>query len=445
MSNILAIDIGSSKVCALIARIEDDVPTVIGSGVARSQGLKKGAIVNIENVAKAIKSAISDASRQAGIDHTRSIVSVSGAYASSVDSQGIASIPTKEITLKDINRAMQNAIYHASIPQEYDILHALPYNFKVDEQSDVQDPVGMSGSRLEMSVHIIITQRSSLENLKKAIEAAGASIENLVLSGYASALSVLNEEEKDLGVCVIDMGGATSNMIIHCANAPRYNDFLSVGGMNVTTDLSYGLHTTLSAAERIKIEYGSLITRSSATIDIPTTDSGTHPASLEVVSNVIHARVEETLMILASMLKKSQLKNSLGAGVVLTGGSSKHEGLADLASPIFENISVRVARPKLIGGMTDALRDPIYAVVLGLVRYGAGESTLYEFDSSKNLRLKANKSSEEEQHIQKTAQNDQHILLEKTNLADITTIPKPENVSLARRLKQFWEWLSKIF
>lgn len=228
MSSILAIDIGSSKVCALIARWQDETLQLMGSGIAKSQGLKKGSIVNIELASRAIKNVVADARHQAGVEPDRAIISVSGAYARSVNSYGIANIPTKEITVKDVNRAMQTALYNANIPADYEILHALPYNFKVDDQQNIQDPVGMTGGRLEASVHIVIAQKSALENLRKTVHSAGVEIDNMVLSGYAASIAVLSDDEKDLGVCVIDIGGSTSDMVIHYGNAPRYNDFLAV-------------------------------------------------------------------------------------------------------------------------------------------------------------------------------------------------------------------------
>ncbi|GHV03570.1 cell division protein FtsA [Campylobacterota bacterium] len=447
MSEILAIDIGSSKICALIAKLENGSLTIVGSGVARSQGLKKGAIVNIENVAKAIKSAHTDACSQAGIEIARAIVSINGAYVNSVDSHGLASIPTKEIMLKDINRAMENAIYHASILPDYEIVHALPFDFKVDDQTGVQDPVGMSASRLEMSVHIIIAQKSALENLRKALDAAGITIANIVLCGYASALAILSDDEKERGACVIDIGGATSNLLIYSSGAPRYNDVFAVGGSNITADLAYGVHTTLTAAERIKIEHGSLTAQSNGTIEVPATDNegATRPASLDVMSKVIAARIEETLLVLAGQLDKSQMKKSMGAGIVLTGGASKHEGLAELASPIFNNASVRIARAKTINGSGEALRDPVYAAALGLLRYAAGEATLYERDSACNLRVKTPSVVANATKGGNFAENEPLQEKEKPNLTDITSIPNPEPVSPFGKLRQFWEWLSKIF
>ena len=220
---ILAIDIGSTKICAIIAEIEDSHITVQGHGIAKSQGIKKGAITNIELASKAIKKAINDAKRIAGSNITSATVSISNAYAKSLNSTGIVNIPHKDISIKEINRVMQTALYNANVPNEYEVVHVLPYNFRVDDQDFIEDPFGMNASRLEVDVNIIITQKSNLSNLKKAIRSAGVDIDGIVLSGYASAIATMDEDEKELGVAVIDLGGQTSNLVIHTGNSIRYN------------------------------------------------------------------------------------------------------------------------------------------------------------------------------------------------------------------------------
>ena len=461
MSSILAIDIGSSKVCALIARWQDETLQLMGSGIAKSQGLKKGSIVNIELASRAIKNVVADARHQAGVEPDRAIISVSGAYARSVNSYGIANIPTKEITVKDVNRAMQTALYNANIPADYEILHALPYNFKVDDQQNIQDPVGMTGGRLEASVHIVIAQKSALENLRKTVHSAGVEIDNMVLSGYAASIAVLSDDEKDLGVCVIDIGGSTSDMVIHYGNAPRYNDFLAVGGSHITGDLSMALHTPPSVAERVKIDHGSLSSHSGNELEIPKigNENETQQVSLEMVSAVVYARMEETLMILSRQLDKSHFKNNLGAGIVITGGAAKHEGLQEMAAPIFDNLPVRIAKPKGMAGLLESLRDPAFAVVLGLVRYGAGEYTLYEIDSNKLLRTRFRNQNREnvEEAMDESSVRVREIVQpakqsgvsektteEKASIADIMMAePRAEGVS--EWWQKFWRRLSQIF
>lgn len=242
---ILAIDIGSTKICAIIAEVGNDKSiSITGAGVCKAQGLKKGSITNIELASRSIKTALNDAKRVSGSDAAKTaIVSISGAYTKSVNSSGIVNIQNKEVSFKEIERVMQASLYNANIPNEYEVLHALPYNFKVDDQDYIEDPLGMNASRLEVDTHIITTQKSNLNNLRKAVRGAGIEVENIVLSGYASSIATLNQDEKELGVALIDMGGHTSNLVIHSGNSIRYNEFLGVGSNHVTSDLSMALHT----------------------------------------------------------------------------------------------------------------------------------------------------------------------------------------------------------
>ncbi len=390
---VLGVDIGSTKICAIIAqKNEGGNIKILGAGIAKSQGIKKGNITNIELASRSIKHAINDAKRVAGTHFDQVIVSVSGAYTKGFDSQGVVNVPSKEIGIKEINRVMQMADHNANIPAEYEKLHILPYNFKVDDHINIEDPLGMNGSRLEVQVHIITVLKSSLNNLKKAVKSASLEISNIVLTGYASSIAVLNEDEKELGVAVVDMGGATTDIVIHLGNSIRYNDFIAVGSANVTNDLSMALHTPVTAAEKVKIEHGSLKLNSNETIELPAIgDEGTsHEVSLEIVTNVIYARIEETLLLIAKSIKESGFKEQLAAGVVFTGGLTKLDGIRELASAIFNNIPVRLAKPAAseIEGMFDTLKGPEFSSAIGLILYGFGHFTPYEMDSNKKLRYK---------------------------------------------------------
>jgi len=385
---VLAIDIGSTKICAIIAKIEDETISIMGADIAKATGLKKGSITNIELASKSIEIAVEGAKRIAGVSIDRAYVSISGAYTKNVQSSAIVNIPNKEIGLKEIHRVMQTSLYNANIPSESEILHALPYNFKVDEQDYIEDPLGMNASRLEVQTNIVTTQKSSLNNIRKAVKAAGIDIENIILSGYASAIATLNDDEKSLGCAMIDLGGSTSNLVIHAGNSIRYSDFLAVGSNHITNDLSMALHTPQNVAEKVKTSHGTLRNSSNDLIEIPVLgDEGTtQEVSLDVVYNVIYARVEETMMILAHAIEKSGLKNHLGAGVILTGGFTKLEGVRELAIALFDNMPVRLARPKKMEGMFEELNDPAFSTGLGLIRYAAGSYTPYEIDVNKNMR-----------------------------------------------------------
>jgi cell division protein FtsA len=449
---ILGIDIGSTKVCAIIAQKSDLGDTkILGVGIAKSQGLKKGVITNIDLASKSIKSAIGEAKRAAGMQFERVIVSLSGSYVKSMDSSGIVNIPSRDIGIQEITRAIQVADYNATIPQEHEKLHVLPYNFIVDGQEFIEDPLGMNGSRLEVQVHIITAQRSSLINLKKAVKLAGIEIDNLVLNSYASSIAVLGHDEKELGVVVIDLGGATCNMAVHVGNSIRYNDFLGVGSVNITNDLSMALHTPPFSAEEAKIKYGSLKTTSNELIKLPIIgdEHSTHEVSLEMVSKVIYARVEETLMILSNSLDRSGYKDKIGAGIVLTGGMTKLEGLRELGNAIF-NMPVRIAKPREMEGLFEILRDPGFSTAVGLVLYGSGRFTPYEIDSNKKLRYK-NEILEEGKNVNTLLPDEDEndifsgddIRLEKNrnSLADINK--KPNKVVVF--LKNLWHRLTQLF
>lgn len=427
---ILGIDIGSTKICAVIANCKDGIPHIIGTGFHKSQGLKKGTITNIEQASRAIKEAVNDARRVAGTNNNKAIISISGAYTKSTDNSGVVNIPNNEIGIKEINRAIQTALYNATIPNEYEVIHILPYNFKLDDQDFIDDPMGMTGSRLEVSVRIITAQKSSLGNLKKAIKSAGIEIQNIVLASYASSIAVLSEDEKNLGVACIDMGGSTCELMIHVGNSLRYNDFLGVGSNHITNDLAMALHTPQSIAEQVKIQYGGLLKTkedSENLIEIPSIggdDNSKHQVSLSVVHNVVYARVEETLMILEKSLEKSNLKEQLGGGVVLTGGMVQLEGLRELASALF-SAPVRIAKPVEIDGLFTDLKGPECSTAIGLILYASGKYTNYEIDSEKRIRYRNEKLEDD------TAQFHRNIHLMNplqdktaTNINPVNSIPK---------------------
>ncbi len=452
---VLGVDIGTTKICAILAqRTETGKIKILGAGITKSQGIKKGNITNIELASRSIKHAINDAKRVAGTHFDQVIVSVSGAYTKGFDSQGVVNVPSKEIGIKEINRVMQMADHNANIPAEYEKLHVLPYNFKVDDHVSIDDPLGMNGSRLEVQVHIITVLKSSLNNLKKAVKSASLEIDNVVLSGYASSIAVLNDDEKELGAAVVDMGGATTDIVIHLGNSIRYNDFLPVGSVNVTNDLSMALHTPITAAERVKIEHGSLRLNSNETIELPAIgdEGSSHEVSLEIVTNVIYARIEETLLLIAKSIKESGFKDQLAAGIVLTGGLTKLDGIRELASAIFNNTPVRLARPneRDIEGMFDTLKEPEYATAIGLILYGFGYFTPYEMDSNKKLRYKD--ESIEPSKIQNILdEEEEEEALEKelgysnTQSGENFTALIDDEPTFKESLKRFWNRITQLF
>ena len=391
---VLGVDIGSTKISSIIAEVRDSSVQVIGTGSCKSQGIKKGAIVNIEQASRAIRSSIEDAKRMAGVNVNKAIISLSGAHTRSFNSSGIANVVNREVNLDVINSALGIATHNAGIQKDYEIIHVLPYRFKLDDQDYVEDPIGMTGTSLKVDAHIVTAQRASLENLKKSVMTAGVEIENIVLSSYAASISVLHDDEKELGVACIDMGANTCELMIYDGNSMRYNDFLGVGSNHISNDIARVLNTPIKIAEEIKVKYGNLLpsdSDKSNVLQIPkmgnSNVSDLIDVELNLIYSVIGSRVAETLQILVRSIEASGLKNHI-SGIVLTGGMANLQGMREFASAIFNPLSVRIARPVEIGGLFDDLRDSSNAVVIGLILYGAGKFTNYEKDSENVIRSK---------------------------------------------------------
>lgn len=436
MKNILAIDIGSSKITAVIANYNNENLSISGVGVTSSKGVKRGTIINIDNAAKAIKQAYNDARRIAGIDITNAIISVSTSYTISIKSFGVVNLPDNEIKIKEINRAIQIALHNANIPKDYTILHALPYRFKVDEIDDIEDPLGMSGSRLEVSVHIIAIQKSGLENIKKTISHAGLEIENLVSTPYASGLAVLKEDEKELGVALIDIGATTSDLGIFINKALRDTDTLGVGSHHITNDLSIALHTPLIEAEYIKLNFGKLIEDNEEYIEVSVIGNETEKqkASIDAITQVILLRIEETFLLLKKEIESSGLREQIGAGIVLTGGFTNFYNIASIAAKYFDNLPIRIGFPKEIDGLFEDLRKPEFACTIGLLLYGIREGINYEIDSNHKFIAKNYEIEEPKEQIPLKETEDSQEILE-----PITTNESPN------LLQKFKTWLSSLF
>jgi cell division protein FtsA len=436
---ILAVDIGSSKTTALIADNSDNL-TISGIGIAKSKGIKKGIITNIEEASKSIKQAVNDAKRVAGIELNKALVSISSAYTKSIKSYGIVNVPNKEVSIKEINRAINSAMINAAIPNDYIPIQAIPYNFKLDNSSEIEDPVGMSGSRLEVTLHIIIAQKSGLDNLKKAFKQAGIEIDKIVNAGYASALAVLKEDEKELGVAVMDIGAATCDIAIFINKALCYTDYLPIGSHHITHDLSIALHTTLKDAENIKLNFENYVNNSEDLIEISVigNESEKQKASISTITQVISARVEETFLLLNKKLDESKLKEKIGTGIVLTGGFTNFYNVKSIASNFFEGLPVRIGYPKEIEGLMENLKAPEFSTIIGLILYANGENSKYEKDSNQNfhsLDLSENIPSKNELFEKKDEKEEKEVLAE---------IPK-KSKNTANPIKKFINWINNLF
>jgi cell division protein FtsA len=431
---VLAIDVGSSKTVALIAENKDKL-TISGIGISKSKGIKKGIITNIDEASKSIKKAVNDAKRVAGIEINKAIISISNAYTKSIKSYGIINVPNKEVTLKEINRAIESAMINAAIPNEYVAIQAIPYNFKLDDSSEIEDTIGMSGSRLEVSLNIIIAQKSGLENLKKTFKLANIDIIKIVNSGYASGIATLKEDEKELGVAVIDIGATTSDIAIFLNKSLRHTDFLPIGSHHITNDLSIALHTTLKDAENIKLNFEKYINNSEELIEISVigNESEKQTASISAITQIISARIEETFLLLNKKLHESQLKDKIGTGIVLTGGFTKFYNAKEIAYNFFEGLPVRIGNPKEIEGLVENLKSPEFATVIGLILYANGFHNKYEenFHKKDNFNIEKNETLNDSLFEEDT---------EKTELTEIvkkTTITNP--------IKKLINWINNLF
>ena len=450
LAHILAIDIGSAQIKTLMAQYVDDKLELTGVGIAKSAGIKKGTITDIEQAANSIRQSVADAKRQSGVNISVAVISISGTHVKSVESLGKVSVPTKEITEMEVNRALQTAIHFASISPDLEILHVLPYAFKVDGQDFIQDPVGMSGAMLEVKTNIIIVQKTTLENLRRTLEAAGIEIKNIVFSGYASTIAVIDDDAKELGVCVVDMGGGTCDLAIHQGNSIRYCGHLGVGGSHVTSDLSDFLHTSLEVGEKVKLENIFVSQTENKTIQVPRNgqDGSLQEYSLSSIFYVVYARIQETLMKLNAIISESNLRDQLGAGVVLTGGATKIDGLRDFASPLLENMNVRLAKPK-IDGAFNAIQDPSFSTVFGLIKYATSTYTLYEIDSSKKLRVRVKKAIDhldaKEELLLDPVIERQKKIKEMSAMSDIDLSSKKKENGVKAFFKKAWRNAMELF
>lgn len=448
---ILGLDVGSINTTAVVAKVDETGVSICGIGKCPTSGLKKGIITNIEKAAFSIKSATKEAIRTAGKNPDKIIVSIAGAYTHSVKSHGIVSVLSGEITIGEIKRAMQMAQDNAIVGKDRVILHVLPFSFKVDGQDHIEDPIGMCGSRLEVFAHVVTADENSIRNLIKSTKLAGLEIDNMLLSGYASAIATLTKEEKELGVGLIDMGGATCDIIIHLGNSITYNESLPVGSSNITMDLSKALNTPLANAEDLKVNYSNLLEEETKELRIPTMgeESSTHTASMDIVIKVVYARIEETILLLYKKLESSGYLDKLGAGLVITGGLAKIDNdIRNLISMAFGNIPVRLANPKEVGGLYEICADSENACVIGLCLYGAGHFTRYEIDSNGDLKYLDSKKMNFEssilpQNSQEEEKNEDVII--KDNETSVKITQTLRDVSDISAFKKFINRLKQLF
>ena len=370
---IVGLDVGTSKVLAVVAEIlADDQIEIIGIGHHPSSGLRKGVVANIESTVQSIQRAVEEAELMANCDIESAFVGISGAHIGSLSSHGVVAIRDNEVSRDDIERVTE-AARALAIPNDQRILHILPQDFVIDGQDGIRNPVGMSGVRLESKVHIITSAMSAAQNLVKCVRRCGLNADDVILEPLASSYAVLDSDEKELGVCLIDIGGGTTDVAVFTEGSIRHIAVLPVAGDQITNDIAVALRTPTSAAEEIKKKFGCALAQlanDGELIDTPSVgDRAPRQLARSTLTDVIEPRVEELFILVQAEIRRSGFEELLGAGIVLTGGSAKMDGMVELAEEVF-HMPVRTALPHYVGGLSEVVRNPIFSTAVGLVLFG---------------------------------------------------------------------------
>src|SRR4051812_7493265 len=373
---IVALDIGTSKVACLVAELRADGSLeILGMGGHESKGLKKGVVVNIEATVAAIQRALEEAELMADCKISSAFVGIAGSHIRSFNSTGMVAIKDREVTGLDVERAIDTA-RAVNIPTDQQILHVLRQEFIIDGQEDVREPIGMSGVRLEVKVHIVTGAVSAAQNIVKCVRRCGLEVNDLVLQPLASSLAVLTEDEKELGVCLVDIGGGTTDIAVFREGAIRHTAVVPIAGDQVTNDIAMALRTPTADAEELKIRYGCALRQLASAdemIEVPGVgDRPTRQLSRQVLAEVIEPRVEELYSLIQKVLRDSGYEELLSSGVVLTGGSAVMQGMVELGEEIF-HMPVRLGVPRYTGGLSDVVRSPRYATAVGLLLEGKAQ------------------------------------------------------------------------
>ena len=370
---LVGLDIGTSKVVTIVGEISpENVLEVIGIGSNPSRGLKRGVVVNIESTVQSIQRAIEEAELMAGCEIHTVYSGIAGSHVRSLNSHGIVAIRDKEVSASDVDRVIDAARAFA-IPADQKVLHVLPQEFLIDSQEGIREPIGMSGVRLEAKVHLVTGAVSAAQNIVKCIQRCGLDVEDVVLEQLASSHAVLTEDEKELGICLVDMGGGTTDIAVFCGGAIQHTAVIPIAGDQVTNDIAVSLRTPTQYAEEIKIKYAcalSQLANVDETIEVPSVgDRPPRRLARQTLAEVVEPRYEELFSLVRDELRRSGFEELIAAGIVLTGGCAKMEGAIELAEEIF-HVPVRLGVPQYVGGLSDVVRNPIHATGVGLLLYG---------------------------------------------------------------------------
>ncbi len=376
---VAGLDIGSAKTTAIIAEVVGDLPRrpelkVLGVGQSRTTGLRRGVVSDIEETTRSIRKALTDAERMAGAQVHSVFVGIAGEHVQAMTSKGVVAVSGDEINRGDVNRANEVARTQ-SIPQDRELLHAIPQEYTVDRNEGIRDPIGMVGMRLETEMYLVTIGSSPAMNLRKSVERAGYEVRELVLEPLASALAVLTEDEKELGVALVEMGAGTTDIAVFHEGKIRHLGTIAFGGNNVTNDIVHGLGVTQADAERLKERYGCAyepLVDPADVIQLPSTVAqGDRHIPRELLAHIIHQRTDEIFDLVQREIDRAGYAGKLSAGIVLTGGAAATQGTVELAGDVF-GIGARVGSPaEQIGGLSDSVQSPRFATVVGLATYGS--------------------------------------------------------------------------
>lgn len=371
-SLIVGLDIGTSKVCAVVGEMTERGMEIIGVGSHPSQGLRKGVVINIESTVDSIKKAVEEAELMAGCEINSVFTGIAGGHIKGFNSHGIVAVKNKEVSQRDVDRVI-DAAKAVAIPMDREVLHILPQEYLIDDQDGIKEPLGMSGVRLEAKVHIVTGAVTSAQNIIKCCNRTGLNVADIALEPLASAEAVLTPEERELGVALVDMGGGTTDIALFHDGAVKHTAVLAIGGNHLTSDIAAGLRTPIGEAERIKQRYGyartSMVTKDER-VEVPSVGGrNSRTISRQILCEIIEPRLEEIFQLIRREIAKSGYEGSLASGVVMTGGSTLLPGMIEMAEQLF-SMPVRLGVPIHVGGLVDVVSSPIYATGVGLVLYG---------------------------------------------------------------------------
>ncbi|HKI51735.1 MAG TPA: cell division protein FtsA [Geothermobacteraceae bacterium] len=370
---IVGLDIGTTKICAIVGSLTDEGLDIVGIGTSPSKGLRKGVVINIESTVEAIRKALQEAELMAGCEIKSVFAGIAGGHIKGFNSQGVIAIKNREVNNDDIRRVI-DAAKAIAIPMDREVIHILPQEFIIDDQDGIKEPLGMSGVRLEAKVHIVTGAVASAQNIIKSCQRAGVDVGDIVLEQLASSDAVLSPDEKDLGVALVDIGGGTTDIAIFVDGAIKHTSVLSLGGNHLTNDIAVGLRTPMAEAEKIKQQFGCCLTAmvgKDETIEVPSVGGrDTRVLSRQLLAEILEPRVEEIFTLVNREIVKSGFEDVIASGLVITGGSAILPGMPELAEQVL-NLPVRRGMPRDIGGLTDVVNSPVYATGVGLVKYGS--------------------------------------------------------------------------